>query len=40
MIINCLINKDLEGAKKHMENNFMYTAYQVCDNGSELTDNK
>lgn len=39
-IIDCLVNKDLEGAKKNIENNFMYTAYQVCDNGSELTDNK
>lgn len=38
-IIDCLINKDLDGAKKIMENNFMYTAYEVCKNGSHLLNN-
>lgn len=36
-IINCLINKDLDGAKKHMEDNFMYTAYEVCKNSAHLS---
>lgn len=36
-IINCLINKDLDGAKKHTEDNFMYTAYEVCNGNAALT---
>ena len=40
MIIDCLVHKDLEGAKKLLENNFMYTAYEVCKNGSDLPENQ
>lgn len=36
-IILCLQNKDLDGAKKHTQDNFMYTAYEVCNSNANLT---